>query len=57
VGFPDVSVRDEGPHWTVFRYVEPVETAEGLVAIAGGGQLAMNINKCSGRITHVYHQR
>ena len=59
--YPIVVVEDEGDHWSVsqtegkpsYRVVTSAKTGIETVTIsAGGGQLYMDINKCTGAISH-----
>lgn len=59
--YPIVEVEDQGDHWTVsqsdgkpsFR-ITPVSGShmQTVTVTAGGGQLYMDINKCTGAISH-----
>jgi hypothetical protein len=54
--YPLVTVVDDGDHWSVFRAAptpnHPFGKGEVIVSI-GGGQLEMDIDKCSAAISHV----
>jgi hypothetical protein len=62
---PDVSKRyvlevepDGSKGWIAFQYVSTVTQKNGdLLVSAGGGGLRMNIDRCSGAISELYHQR
>ncbi len=45
--FPDVVALDEGDHWAVFRFTQ-------RPGVKGGGQLEMEIGKCTGIISQVH---
>jgi hypothetical protein len=53
--FPVVTVRDAGDHWVVSQgsgKPDVVEVKPGEVLVtSGGGQLHMNIDKCTGAIS------
>ena len=49
--FPLVGASDEGKWWSVFRGKPASEH------FRGGGQLSMRIDKCDGRIWHVFRTR
>ena len=53
VQFPDVEASDEGEWWSVSRGKQP----RGESVTFGGGQLSMRIDKCDGRIWHVFRVR
>ena len=56
--FPDVEVDDSGRWWSVFRSNSPKPADDAEIELsAGGGQLSMRIDKCDGRIWHVYRTR
>ena len=58
--YPLVVVSDDGSHWSVgqTRHDTPVQLKPGEVMInAGGGQLSMKIEKCSGSISSAYFNR
>jgi hypothetical protein len=53
--FPIVIIEDEGDHWSVSQKSDappPRPTPGTVIASAGGGQLNMDINKCTGEISH-----
>ncbi|MEI9932678.1 MAG: hypothetical protein WDM89_19630 [Rhizomicrobium sp.] len=59
--YPVVIIEDEGDHWSVsqtggkptYRVITSTKTGIQTVPIsAGGGQLNMDINKCTGAISH-----
>jgi hypothetical protein len=47
--FPRVVVTDKGDHWAVFRMEKPSKQAGRTF---GGGQLELEIDKCTGAISH-----
>jgi hypothetical protein len=55
-----ILVNDDGSHWSVFQYparLPPDRVIGGMVmvtVVAGGGTLAMTINKCDGSLTAYY---
>jgi hypothetical protein len=52
--YPQVKVEDRGDHWEVFRWRPPRTNRRGeLIVEAGGGQLEMDIDKCSGAVSQV----
>jgi hypothetical protein len=56
--YPDVAATDDGKWWSVARYRLPEKLPNGaVVETFGGGQLSMRIDKCDGRIWHVYFTR
>lgn len=57
--FPEIVVRDEGDHWSVFRHrpPEPPQPDGSRRIWIGGGQLGMRIAKCDGAISDVFLQR
>jgi len=60
VQYPDVGARDEGKWWSVSRGRNPerdrLPNGDFMIA-AGGGQLSMRIDKCTGAISHVFLTR
>ncbi|MFT4913336.1 MAG: hypothetical protein ACI9YM_001933 [Brevundimonas sp.] len=53
--YPEVTARDEGEWWTVFRWRPPEEQPDGSVLIFNdGGQLSLRIAKCDAKITEVW---
>jgi len=53
--YPIVTVADEGDYWAVSQTNDtpPPKALPGMVIVtAGGGQLYMDINKCTGAISH-----
>ncbi|MFC4595128.1 hypothetical protein [Sphingobium tyrosinilyticum] len=56
--YPDIDVEDDGARWSVSRGKSPEVNAEGDVAVThGGGQLALSIAKCDGRISDVWFDK
>ena len=58
--YPDIVVEDAGDHWLVSQTDKrPPPTPEpGTVIVsAGGGQLRMNIDKCTGAISEAWLNR
>ena len=58
--FPIVTVEDDGDRWIVSqtRYYPPKKLPPNTVGVTmGGGQLVMNINKCTGTVSEVYLAR
>jgi hypothetical protein len=57
-----IKALDRGDHWTVFRTARTKEVRSGdviteLIVVAGGGQLGLDVDKCSGAITHATLQK
>jgi hypothetical protein len=53
--YPIVTVADEGDHWHVSQTNNnplPKPTPNTVIVTAGGGQLNMDIDKCTGAISH-----
>ena len=58
--YPIVTVSDEGDHWSVSQKNNdpPPKTPPGTIVVTmGGGQLYMDIDKCSGAISHAAFNR
>jgi hypothetical protein len=58
--YPIVIVADEGDHWSVSQKNNepPPKPAPGTVVVSmGGGQLNLDIDKCTGRIFHAAFNR
>ncbi|MBI3677366.1 MAG: hypothetical protein HY243_12205 [Proteobacteria bacterium] len=58
--YPLVIVEDEGDHWSVGQVSgqPPPHPSPGTVIVsAGGGQLVMDINKCTGAISNAGFNR
>ena len=58
--YPNVTVEDAGDHWYVSqtRHHRPVRLPSNTVSVdAGGGQLYMQIDKCSGAISGAAYNR
>jgi hypothetical protein len=52
-----VLVDDKGDHWAAYSSV-PVKTENGhLVVVMGGGGLGLDIDKCTGAVSHAAYQR
>jgi len=56
-GHGPITVLDEGDKWGVTHYLEPKRTfshhgkLETVTVVAGGGDLAMDIDKCTGAVS------
>lgn len=53
--FPIVTAEDEGDHWAMSQTDNappPKPSPNAAIVTAGGGQLNMDINKCTGAISH-----
>lgn len=58
--YPIVVVTDEGDHWSIYQTNDapPPKAPPGTVIVtAGGGQLDMDIDKCTGAISHAVFNR
>jgi len=58
--YPIVVVTDEGDHWGVYQKNNdpPPKPIPGAVVVtAGGGELGMDIDKCTGAISHAAFNR
>jgi hypothetical protein len=58
--YPVVVVTDEGGYWSVYQTdnAPPAKAPPGTVIVtAGGGQLDMDIDKCTGAISHAAFNR
>jgi hypothetical protein len=56
--YPKVTVTDRRDHWSVFRYPRPTVHSDGSITVVrGGGQLEMEIDKCSGTISRVHFSK
>ena len=54
--YPIVMVEDKGDHWSVWQErgkPPPTPKANEVIVSAGGGQLSMDIDKCTGAISNV----
>jgi hypothetical protein len=50
-----VRVDDDGDHWSVLQWAEPVRLSDGRLSVTmGGGTLEMAIAKCDGSILAHY---
>lgn len=57
-GFPAVDVNDDGKHWTVYRWRPPQPLPNGEMRLtAGGGQLSLTVDKCTGEVADLRWQR
>jgi len=58
VRYPEVSARDDGDAWVVFRWRPPERLPNGDMRVTfGGGQLAVRIAKCDAAISDVHFSR
>lgn len=58
--YPIVVIEDHGDHWEVSQTDgKPAQTVRGdtITEARGGGQLDMNIDKCTGAISHAAFNR
>jgi hypothetical protein len=58
--YPVIVVTDEGDHWGVSQANNeppPQSTPGAIVVTSGGGQLYMDIDKCTGAISHAAFNR
>lgn len=58
VRFPAVKTEDQGDRWAVWRGSVPHQLPDGSWSlITGGGQLSIEIAKCDGAISRVFHTK
>jgi hypothetical protein len=53
----DVRVKDEGDHWAAYDYLPPHIRRDGSIVVTAGGGLAMEVDTCTGAVTHVAFQK
>ena len=58
--YPIVGAEDEGDHWALWQSNDdpmPKAGPNEVIVRAGGGQLFMNIDKCSGAVSNAHFNR
>ena len=58
--YPIVGAEDEGDHWSLWQSNDdpmPKAGPNEVIVSAGGGQLLMNIDKCSGAVSDAHFNR
>jgi hypothetical protein len=50
--YPVIVIKDKGDHWQAFQ-----EALQPIVGQRGGGQLYMEIDKCTGAVTRATYNR